>query len=201
MRNISPDALLNFSSSHVDCYLAADLEFESGTVRFWTGHGELIWNGNVYTGGGNLIGISTIQETQDIQARGLVVSLNGVPTSIISISLNERYRGRPFKLYLGYVENESILLEDGFDLLYENEQEISIEGYPEPYQAFMGLMDVMEYSTDGKSADIQLSVENILIVGQRSKIGRYTHEDQRKTYPEDNGLKYINQLQDKEVVW
>ena len=62
-------------------------------------------------------------------------------------------------------------------------------------------MDVIEFTDTGDTADLRLSVENILITGQRTKISRYTAEQQKAKYPNDKGLDFINQLQDKSIVW
>lgn len=206
MRNLTPEMIAEFSGSSVSPVLLAELYFDSGTLRLWTGYGNLVWGDNTYTGIGTLIGISAVQETQDIQARGIVVTLNGIPSTIISLALSERSRGRYFKLYLAsvdssrYVATESspgrVMLEDGSGYVLLENQLLDT-----PYRFFSGLMDVMEFTDSGETADMRLSVENILITGQRAKISRYTAEDQRKRFPNDKGLEFINQLQDKEIVW
>lgn len=205
MRNISTGMLNEFSSGSVNPIILAELYFDAETLRMWTGYGDLDWNGNNYIGGGNLIGFSPIEETEDTEAKGLVASLSGIPSSLIATALLERTRGRPFRLYLGaqatatFVATEdepgTVLTEDGGRVKLEN----SLIEYP--YRIFSGLMDVMEFTDDAETATIRLSVESALIVGQRAKTRRYTLEDQKKYYPSDLGLEFINQLQDKEIVW
>lgn len=206
MRNLDPVIASEFSSNYVRPALMAELFFDDQTLMMWTGIGDLEWGDKIFLGGGNFIGVSPVEETQDLQAKGIVASLNGIPSSMISLALGERVRGRPFRMYLGvvrstkYVATEdepgSIMLEDGSGyVLLEN---ILLDN---PYRIFSGLMDVMEFTDDGRSANIRLSVENSLIIGQRAKIARYTVEDQRKRYSFDRGFEFINQLQDKEIIW
>lgn len=206
MRNLSPEMIAEFSSQSTDPVLMAEMYFDSATLRMWTGIGSLFWGDKEFLGGGNFIGISPIEETQDTQAKGIVCTLNGVAPTNIALSLIERPRGRPFRLYLGvastrrFVSTEAgdglIELEDGSGyILLENQLVDS------PYRIFSGLMDVIESTDSGDSATLRLSVENILIVGQRSKTSRYTDNDQKKRFPSDKGLELINQLQDKELVW
>jgi len=113
-----------------------------------------------------------------------VASLSGIPAENIALAQNERVRGRPFRLYFAAIDlTDNSLINT-------------------PYRCFAGLMDKMEYAVNpAGEASIRLSVENLLIVGQRTKVSRYTQEDQRKRYPSDKGFSLINQLQDKEVVW
>lgn len=203
--NISQDIIDEYSGKSVQPVLMAELFFDSGTLRLWTGYGEIQWNGNTFFGSGNTLGITIIEETQDTQAKGIVFTMNGIPSTLIAIALGERSRGRRFILYMGMASSESrvatedepgvVLLEDSGVVLLENE----LSG--DPYRIFSGLMDIIEFSDDGETAALRLSVENALIIGQRPKTKRYTSEDQKKVYPIDRGFDLINQLQDKEVVW
>lgn len=206
MRNISQNILDQYAAGSVSPVLFAEMFFDSGTLRLWTGYGTIEFDGDTYTGGGNLIGISPIDETQELQAKGIVCTLTGMPTSLIALALTNKTRGRRFNLYLGYaastyrigLEDESgaILLEDESGYVVTESEILET-----PYRIFSGLMDTIEITDNGETADMRLSVENILIVGQRQKVARYTDEDQRKRFPNDKGLSLINQLQDKELVW
>lgn len=205
MRNITQEMINEYSSGSVYPALLAELYLDGVTVRMWTGVGTIEYQGEQFLGGGNFIGVSPIKETEDLIAQGVVVSLNGIPSSLIAAALSENVRGRPFRMYLGSVvsrravatEDEPgvVLCEDTGFILLEN------QFIDEPYRIFSGLMDYMEFVDSGDTATIRLSVENALIIGQRNKISRYTPEEQRRLYPGDAGLDLINQLQDKEVVW
>lgn len=207
MRNIPAELASEIQSSHIQPAYLVELLFDTGTLRLWTGYGVLKWNGEEFFGGGNLISISDMDETQDIEAKGLVCTLNGIPSNIIALALSERSRGRKFRLYFATVETKSYIateqdqgrieLEDGEGYILLENQLIA----PNPYRLFSGLMDVIEISDNGSDAFVRLNVENNLIVGRRAKVSRYTKEEQRKLYPNDKGLDFINQLQDKEVTW
>lgn len=206
MRNISASLAAELAQSSTTPALLAELYFDSGTLRMWTGYGNLRWNGEDFTGGGNFIGISAIEETQETIAKGLVCSLNGVPSNILALALLEKTRNRPFRLYLGMVNTSGrILLEDGsgYIELEDGSGYLALENaiYDTPYRIFSGLMDVIEITDNGTDCTLRLSVESILITGQRSKTSRYTNADQVKLYSTDKGLNLINQLQDKELVW
>lgn len=62
-------------------------------------------------------------------------------------------------------------------------------------------MDHFEGDEDATAPNLRLNIENILIVGQRSKVSRYTQEEQIRLYPGDMGLEFINRLQDAEITW
>lgn len=206
MRNLTTDMIAEYASGHVNPVIMAEMFFDTGTLRLWTGYGTLEWGDKQFFGGGNLIGISPIEETQDLQAKGIVCSLTGIPSNILALALGERSRGRQFRLYLAsattkrYVATEDapgvVELEDGSGYVLLESQLID-----SPYRIFSGLMDTIEITDNGETADVRMAVESILITGQRQKIRRYTDQDQKKRFPYDRGLEFINQLQDKEIVW
>lgn len=181
MRDIDSTLAAVLAGKIADIALLAEMNFDSGTLYMWTGYGDLIWDGKIFLGGGNLIGISGTEETQELQAKGLELTLSGIPGDQIALALTEKTRGRPFRMWLASVIDGTVV--------------------GVPYRIFTGMMDVLSMNDTGTEASLVLTVENSLIIGQRSKIRRYTAEDQRKYYPNDTGLSKINQLQDKEVVW
>lgn len=206
MRDITTEMLDAYSAANVQPAILAELYFDSGTLRLWTGLGTLNWNGEEYIGGGNLVSISEIKEQQGLEANGMVATLSGVPSTIISLVLLENQRGRPFRLYLAAVQTPGTILQEGGDdiLLEDGSGSILLEAaqlVTSPYRIFNGLMDTIEIIDSAETATINVNVESIMIVGQRSKVSRYTPEDQKKTYSTDKGLDFIPSLQDKEVVW
>jgi hypothetical protein len=184
--------------------LMGEFQFESGTVAMWTGVGPLIYNGVTFEGGGNLVSVSPYEETQELQAKGMVFTLSGVPTNLISIAESENYQSRPMRLYLALVDiTSSIELEDGTGvLLLEGGGKIKLESRVNSiYRLFSGFMDTMTIQDDANGATIQLSCESVASILKRSKTRRYTAEDQKSRFPDDLGLDFIAQLQDKELIW
>lgn len=215
MRDLTPQMAAELEAQSLRPALLAEFEFDSETLYMWSGVGTLTWNGNDYIGGGNLVQVSTMQETQKLEAKGIICTLSGIPSDLIALALLERTRGRPFRLYLAAIDTElqydrlfkddgtsDLFKDDGTSLLFKDVTYYAWnELVVEPYRQFTGLMDVMEFSDDGDTAVIRLSIESAMLIGQRSKIARLTAEDQKKQYPNDKGLDQINQLQDKAFVW
>ncbi len=166
--------------------LLGEFRFDSGIIGMWTGYGNLEYNGVNYSGGGNLVNVSAYEETLDLQAKGLTLTLSGVSSDMIEIAENEPYQGRVFKLRLALVDINLSPLTSSV-----------IASYP----LFSGIMDVMDTQDNAENSIIQLSVENVLTLLSRTKTRRYTDQDQKSRYPDDEGLSFIAQLQDKSLVW
>jgi hypothetical protein len=161
-----------------------------------------VFEGQSWTGAGELLDISSIEETSDISAKGATVTLSGVPSSVLSLALSEPYQGRVGKIYLGlltvrYLQKESesyILQQDGSRIELE-EQETTLT------EVFSGFMDRMTIDEQAESSTIGLSLENKLVTLERPRIARYSHEFQRTLDSTDKGLEYVESLQLKEFVW
>lgn len=125
--------------------------------------------------------ISAIEETSEIAARGANFTLTGIPSEMVSLALSEPYQGRIVNVYFGL-----------FDVT---------AGAQEVIKMFSGLMDVMTIQDDPNAVTITMSAENRLIQLERPNVSRYTSEDHKRTYPNDLGFDFVNDLQDKEIEW
>ena len=162
-------------------FFAVELLFDGNKVlRLWTGIGTLSYEGNDWAGAGVLLNISTVEETSDLGVRGAVLSMSGVPSSVIALALTEPYQGRVANVYFGI--------------------------NPEAAQSnltkiFSGYMDQMNIAEDADTSTIELSIENKLIDLERPRTARFTSAYQKSVFPGDLGLDFVEDLQDKEIVW
>lgn len=207
MRNLDTDMQAAFEGAAISPTLMAEFQFDSQTIGMFTGYGNLTWNGIDFSGSGNLAGISNIEETEDLEAKGIVLSLNGMDSTLLATVFEEKLKARKCNIYLGANAARHIALEEsegeGAILLEDGSGYIALENdlLDTPVRLFSGLMDVAEINDTGSEGTIKLSVENILYIGQRAKLSRYTDAEQKRRYPDDRGLEGINELQNKEIVW
>lgn len=178
MARTIPTAILTALAQKVVAPIfAVEIFFDSGVLRLWNGHGTKTLNGNTYTGAGNLLAIGDLEEVSDLGARGTSVTLSGIPSTYISVALNEPYQRRICNIYFG-VETESTTI-----------------------LAFSGYVDTMTIEDTPTQATITITVESKLVELERVKERRYTHESQKSRFPTDTFFSYVADLQDKEIVW
>jgi hypothetical protein len=60
-------------------------------------------------------------------------------------------------------------------------------------------MDTMTISEAGEYSTITISVENKLVAFERSRVRRYTAEDQKIEHPTDKGFEYVTAIVEKEI--
>ncbi len=168
-------------ASRVEPLYLAKFEFPGGDVRFWSGRGDLSFDGETYTGLGDLENIQFPEESSDGSATGAVFVLSGIPSTTTSLAVTENYKNRPCTVWLAALDSGGSLIAD-------------------PYIMFAGLMDVITMSDDGKTATIQLKAEGFAY-GAGPSLRRYTDEDQQRAFSGDLGLEFVKGLSDKQIFW
>ena len=180
-RNLTSAVQTQLAASELEPFFAIKLNFDSGALRLWTGYGEITVASETYTGGGQFLGISPVEETVEVAARGVTMSLNGIDASLISYALTENYQTRSAKVYLGVISSGAVVAD--------------------PYLIFDGRMDVMTIDDNGETANIAMTAESRLIDLERPKLRRYTSDDQKLQHPSDTGFDFVASLQEKEIAW
>lgn len=159
----------------------SSVEDNSGDLLLWSGIGNLIYDNEIYTGAGDLLGIDEIEETEETRAVGMTVSITGIPSDFLALALGVNYQQRPLTIWLAALNSSGVLIAD-------------------PYLLFKGYMDVMEINEGGDTGTISVTVENKLIVLDIPNGRKYTLEDQKIDFPNDVGLEFIPLMQDAEIV-
>jgi len=178
-RELAVTTVDGIESDLVQPFFAVELLFDGDDViRMWTGQGTLTRpDGTTYVGLGTLLEISKVEETAEMAVRGATLTLSGVPSEVLSLALNKAYQGRVCNIYFGIVG------ESGFD------------------EVFSGYMDQMNIDEEPESSTIQLTVENKLVDLERARVARYTSGYQKSLYAGDLGFDFVEDLQDKPVLW
>lgn len=176
-RDINSTLLDALNQPNIQPYYAIKLEFDSGTLRLWTGYGNRTVNSETYTGSGYFLSVSGLEEVSDLSARNITISLSGIPAQILTKALSESYQRRVATVYLG-------------------EKSVS-----QVVEVFSGKMDVMEIKDTGDTITVDLNVESKLVELERPNTRRYSEDNHKSRYPTDTFFDFINDLQDREIVW
>ena len=163
--------------------ILVEMLFGSGPVRMWTGYGDFQWSNRTWTGTGTLLGISPVEETTEVRAAGVRLTLSGVPSDVLALALAEPYQNRPCSIFVGVLNvNTGALLAD-------------------PYEVFRGRMDTMQIEENGEDATVTVAAESRLLDLERPRERRYQHEDQRIIDNNDKFFEFVPTIQDIEIKW
>lgn len=204
-RTLSDGIVSVLTAEAIQPFFAVQMFFDTQTLNFWTGLGELTVGGVTYTGTGQLMQISELSETAEISAKGATITLSGIPSNLISLALTEPYQGRLCKIYFGAIDANRVYLtdEDGNYILNEDSSKIDISiGDPNDIvEVFTGYMDQMNIEEGAETSTIGLAVESKLIDLERPRVFRYTDANQKSRFTDDKGFEFVEDLQDKRFNW
>lgn len=177
-RDISTTVSNALDDEVVKPFFAIDVDFSSGPLYVWSGYGNLDIDGKTYLGAGDLIQISSLAETTEMEAKGATITMTGIPSSFISRAQNEPYQGREVRVYFGMTDSPSDYVE-----------------------VFAGELDQMNIEEGPETATVVVTAENVLIKLERPVVRRFSNSDQKSRYPNDKGLEFVAGLQDKDILW
>lgn len=145
-------------------------------IRLWTGYGDKTIASNTYTGSGNVMGISGLEEVADLAAKNITITLNGVDSSLVSLALQEPYQRRLLRVYFGTDDTTTV-------------------------EIFSGFMNTMSIEDSGETSTITVTVESKLVALERASNRRYTQENHQARNAGDTFFSFVTELQDRDVVW
>lgn len=177
-RDITASVAAAISSPQIEPFFAVDLDLDGASVHIWNGYGDLVIGAKTYVGAGQLVAISTVEETTEIEAKSATVTLTGIPVEFFAAALTTPFQGRALRIYFG------------------------VTSAPADYvEVFSGEIDKMDISEQSETATVQVVAESVMIRLERPVVRRFTDQDQKARYPGDKFFEFIAGLQDKQSYW
>jgi hypothetical protein len=171
------------AQASVGLVVFVEMLFDSGALRVNSAGYDISWNGYTWLGIGQLGTVEEVRETESGEVTGLAFVLSGVPSAHIAIALAENYQRRVVNLYVGFLA-------------------LPAHGViADPVLEWSGLIDQMAVADDNGTATIRVTAENELYDFDRPAPIYWTDEDQQKLVPGDTGLRFMKQLNDRQIVW
>ncbi len=193
-RTLSSEMIAALAAPVVRLAVFAELQMSNETLYMWSGLGPITWNGMTFQGVGTLGKVEGISEDTTVEAKGVQISLSGIPSSMISEALDNMRLMQPVNLWLACFTAAGQVISD-------------------PVVSFSGLMDKPTIHDDGSTCTITINVENVLVDLNRPVPRHYTQADQQldlaltltrlglSTTTVDTGFSHVNVIQELTVFW
>jgi hypothetical protein len=149
------------------------LDLPSGTVRFFSGIGEQEWDGETWTGAGNLGVIGAIEGSTELRAGTLQIGLTGLDATIKADALDSLTRGSEVYVYMGF-----------FDVATGD---IVVD----PWLAFFGEVDQATISETDQGVDIMVTCLDGVGAMLRRTEHRRTSADQEAMFAGDSVFEFV----------
>ena len=170
------------AEDHQNLFMAVKCEFDTETLRLWSGDGNLSVGGENYLGVGTLLQVSPVEDNLELTSTGVSVSLAGMDSTVLNLALTENYQNRFITIFLGF-------LLDGSEVVIGT------------MTVFKGRIQSMTINDDPNGSIITLDAENRLIDLERPSNLRYTKESQKFIDSSDSCFNRVQSLADKEIIW
>ena len=100
------------NSNVINHVILANLYYDSGVVSMCNALNDIDYDNKTYMATGNLSSISSINESDELNANGIDISLSGIDPNSISRTLTEPHRERIVEILLGIRdENQNWILD------------------------------------------------------------------------------------------
>ncbi len=181
-RNLTASMVAQVLASHAKPAVFVQINFADATLYLWSGLGTITWNGQNWTGLGQLGQISAIPETTDVAAQNITLALSGIPSSLVNEAINECRQNSFCYVWFGFLDASNNVISD-------------------PAQVFAGHLDVPTVTDGAETCTISITAENPLVDLGRAPNRRYTDCDQQQDFPGDLGFAMVGQLQNAVILW
>jgi len=163
------------------------LDFDTDPVYVWTGTKPMTATlptetSHTYLGIGALGSIDGIMESADRSTNGVKLTMSGIDNDLLANALGQNYQGRAAKVWLAYLDAAGAII-------------------PDPLVFFSGQMDVMNLVDGDTQGAIEMICESRDALLKRTSESLLTDEEQKRIYPNDRGLEFVMELQNKAVSW
>ena len=165
-----------------------DFPEPTGQVGFFTGIGEMVWEGITFVGAGTLFQLSSVGGSSEGAAIPLSIRLNGdarngLDASVLAQIETVQYRARPCFVWRAYLHPDTYAL-------------ISVES------VFRGKIDTISHSvTEGGDCYLECVVESNAIDLGRSGYRMRTDVDQRLIDADDGSLAHVQTTATQKIDW
>ena len=179
-RTIAAANITQIDSGHVQMVVLVKLEFDA-PAYLHSGIGSITYDGNVYTGVGNLGSIDGVEESEDLAPAPFRLSISGIDSSFLAEGLDSGNYGDVITIYRGYRKDDGTLEAD-------------------PWVATRGKLEYSQVIRGEQNA-VQITVQHDLALLNEIAGDRWTHEDQTAKFAGDQGLEYVHEMAGLKLLW
>lgn len=180
MRNLTPGIHASLNSCLTRPVMFVEV-MSTPPIYAHTSIGQISANGHVWIGCGEMGSIGEIQDSAEIQAANLSISLSGIPISQLKQMMESDLQGSEINIYIGVLD-ENMKLDGGISLLWT------------------GFVDTAPF-TYGKTIKTTLHCESEMVDWGRPRLRRYTDQDQQALYPGDKGFEFTPLMESISIHW
>jgi len=153
------------------------IQFTIGSTIYYrtTAYFDLVFDGNTYTAGADLLTIPTITESSTVSTSTVNFSLEGASQTFISLFLNNEHMHRPVKIIRGYLTDAGALITN-------------------PYTIFLGYISGYGINETMTTSKISVNVANHWANFEMKRGRRTNNNSQQQVFNGDKFFEFSNAM-------
>ena len=163
-------------------FIAIKAQFDTSTVRLWTGKDDITLNSETYLGSGTALSFGGVEETQDLKSNGVTITLSGMDATVLDLALSENYQNRKIEVLLGFLDGGT------------NEAKGTLT-------LFSGRMMQMSITDSTQASQISIQAESRLQDLERPSQLRYNRGSQQFIDSTDTAFRHVQENLESEIIW
>lgn len=163
-------------------FIAVKAQFDTSTVRVWTGKDDISIDSETYLGAGTALSFGGVDETQEMKSNGITVSLSAMDDTVLNLALSENYQNRKIEVFLGFLDGGTNNAKGKMTL-------------------FSGRMTQMTISDSIGGSQININAESRLIDLERPAQLRYNRGSQQYIDSTDTAFRHVQTNVESEIIW
>lgn len=179
-RDISASNLAEIDASHLHSVLMVHLAFDT-PVYTHSGIGNIVFDGNTYTGVGDFGSITEANESEVLGPSSLTLTLSGIDSNLISEAQEAGRYKDAVTIYEGYRQDDGTLVDD-------------------PWTVWKGWFEYASIQV-GVKADISILCHHDLSILDEKDGSRFSAEDQERRYSGDTFFQYVTDQEGLKLNW
>lgn len=176
-RNVDAAVIAAMSAGTFSPLILVELAFDAGDLNLWNGLGPITVDGIDYTGAGNLLAVTEMTETSKVEARGLQITLTGIPSAIVAVALGEPFQNRTCIVRIGFEGSDATAI------------------------LFKGKIDQMPIEEGADFSTITVLIENDMVILDRNKQMLYTYASHKSRHAGDKFFSFVARLGRRPLNW
>jgi len=161
---------------------ALELELPNGWFRAHTGVGEILIDGNTYTGLGNLGNVEKLDTETDEKPVRVMCTLNGLNAELVNEALKSRMIGLNAQLMM---------------LVFDNDTRRLLMAEP----AIIGFITDYDVSLSADSGAVSVTIADEFELYEMPEHKYWTDESHQLDHEGDRICRYVAQMGDREIYW
>jgi len=180
-RDLTAAVITELTSGSLSMILFVHTAWTSGDVYFCSRTHDVVWDGQTWIGGGNIVSISDIKESAEHTVSEFTLTLNGVPAGNRALVESNVIRGSAVKIHVGFVDANDAVIAD-------------------PY-LFEGMLDAVTMVGSSQGSSISIKVEDLDADFKRPRIRRYTDVDHQSEFAGDDFFQDMGNIPNDKIYF